>query len=71
MFNNIKYFVYVFNKRQESEGVKMVNLKFNMKDVQKNTNSGITLISLVVTIIVLLILARHQYFDAVWRKWIT
>ena len=35
----------------------MVNLKFNKKGIVKNKNSGITLISLVVTIIVLLILA--------------
>ena len=35
----------------------MVNLKFNEKGVVKNKNSGITLIALVITIIVLLILA--------------
>ena len=33
----------------------MINLKFNKKGVVKNKNSGITLISLVVTIIVVLI----------------
>ena len=35
----------------------MVNFKFNKKDVVKNKNSGITLIALVITVIVLLILA--------------
>ena len=35
----------------------MVNLKFNKKGVVQNKNSGITLIALVITIIVLLILA--------------
>ena len=36
---------------------------------RKNINStaGITLIALVITIIVLLILARNQYFNAIWR----
>ena len=35
----------------------MINLKFNKKGVVKSKNSGITLIALVVTIIVLIILA--------------
>ena len=35
----------------------MINLKFNKKGVVKNKNSGITLIALVITVIVLLILA--------------
>ncbi len=35
----------------------MINLKFNKKGFVKNNNSGITLIALVITIIVLLILA--------------
>ena len=35
----------------------MVNLKFNKKGIVKNKNSGITLIALVITVIVLLILA--------------
>ncbi len=32
-------------------------------------NKGITLIALVVTIIVLLILARHKYYDVNRAKW--
>ena len=31
--------------------------------------SGITLIALIITIIVLLILARRKYFNGCWRKW--
>ena len=50
-------FYMSFYKRQESEGMKMMNLKINKKGIVKNKDSGITLISLVVTIIVLLILA--------------
>lgn len=37
------------------------------ENVIKNNDYGITLIALVITIIVLLILARHQHFDALWR----
>ena len=33
------------------------------ENVIKNYNYGITLIALVITVIVLLILARYQYFD--------
>ena len=45
------------------------NLK-NKKTVKKS-NKGITLIALVVTIIVLLILARNKHINAKWRKWNT
>jgi len=31
------------------------------------TSSGITLIALVITIIVLLILSRNKYFNVIWR----
>lgn len=36
---------------------------------EKMKDRGITLIALVVTIIVLLILARHQYQYADWKEW--
>lgn len=45
----------------------MVNFNYNKKGVEKNKNTGITLISLVITIIILLILARNWYFNAKWR----
>jgi len=41
-----------------------------MKNCIKNSlkaSNGITLIALVITIIVLLILARNKYFNAIWR----
>ena len=44
---------------KDKKGGKMKLLKFKKKGIVKNKNSGITLISLVVTIIVLLILARN------------
>ena len=37
--------------------------------MMKNNDNGITLIALVVTIIVLIILARGQYFYDQWGKW--
>ena len=40
-----------------------------VKDYRLMENRGITLIALVVTIIVLLILARHKYFYANRAKW--
>jgi len=48
-----------FSQKTRKVGKKMVNFKFDKKGVVKNKNSGITLISLVVTIIILLILARN------------
>ena len=57
----------VFIQKTRKVG-KMVNFIFNRKNVVKNTNSGITLIALVITIIVLLILARNFYFNVKWRK---
>ena len=36
---------------------------------QKKSEAGITLIALIITIIVLLILARCKYFNGSWRKW--
>jgi len=51
-------FIYVFNQRQE-RWQKMINFKFNKKGTKKNKDSGITLIALVITVIVLLILARN------------
>ena len=41
-------------------------IKESLKEIK-----GITLIALVITIIVLLILARNKYFNIKWRKWIT
>ena len=46
-----------FLQKTRKVGKKMVNLKFDKKGVVKNKNSGITLIALVITVIVLLILA--------------
>ena len=57
----------VFIQKTRKVG-KMVNFIFNRKNVVKNTNSGITLIALVITIIVLLILARNFYIYVKWRK---
>ena len=37
--------------------------------IGKNDNKGITLIALVITIIVLLILARSKHSNANWTKW--
>ncbi len=44
-------------------------MKINLKNQKKNyrKNTGITLIALVVTIIVLLILARNFNFNANWK----
>ena len=39
------------------------------KEIKKLRNKGITLIALVITIIVLLILARSKYCYANRRKW--
>ena len=47
-------------KRKTKNTIKMV----------KNKNGGITLIALVITVIVLLILARNKYFYAYRREWI-
>ena len=44
--------------------------EFEMKNCIKKSSkasNGITLIALVITIIVLLILARNKYFNAFWR----
>lgn len=40
----------------------------NQKNRLKENTKGITLIALVVTVIVLLILARSKYSDANWRE---
>ena len=40
------------------------------KDIIINSNDGITLIALVITIIVLLILARSKYSNVNRTKWI-
>jgi len=43
--------------------IEMINsIKKSLK-----ANNGITLIALVITIIVLLILARNKYFNVIWR----
>ena len=42
------------------------NLKINKKE-----KKGITLIALVITIIVLLILARNFYINDCWKQWDT
>ena len=42
--------------------------KYKLKNY-KLKQAGITLIALVITIIVLLILARNINFDVNWRKW--
>ena len=45
--------------------------KFIMKNFRKKalkSSNGITLIALVITIIVLLILARNIDFNAIWRQ---
>ncbi len=55
IYNN---FVYTFIKRQEREG-KMGKFKNLKKEIAKNKDFGITLIALVITVIVLLILARY------------
>ena len=52
----------VFIQKTRKVG-KMINFTFNKKNIVKNTNSGITLIALVITIIVLLILAQNFYFN--------
>ena len=39
----------------------------NFKEKSLKNNNGITLIALVVTIIVLLILARNKYINVKWR----
>ena len=47
----------------------MMGGEFEMKNYVKKSlkaNNGITLIALVITIIVLLILARNFYIDAIW-----
>ena len=36
-------------------------------EILKNNNKGITLIALVITVIVLLILARNKYFNVIWE----
>lgn len=50
---------------------KLMKGKYIMKNIIKNSlkvSNGITLIALVITIIVLLILARNQYFNVIWRQ---
>lgn len=39
----------------------------NYATINKNSNAGITLIALVVTIVVLLLLARDKYNDGNWK----
>ena len=45
------------------------NNKMRQKEIKKLNNKGITLIALVITIIVLLILARSKYCYVNRRKW--
>ena len=45
------------------------NNKMRQKEIKKLNNKGITLIALVITIIVLLILARSINCYVNWRKW--
>ena len=45
------------------------NYKMKQKERKKLNNKGITLIALVITIIVLLILARSINCYVNWRKW--
>ena len=40
----------------------------NLKKEALNSRKGITLIALVITIIILLILARNKYFDIIWKE---
>ena len=47
------------------------NYKMKQKERKKLNNKGITLIALVITIIVLLILARSKYCYVNRRKWNT
>ena len=47
--------------------VKIVAKNEEREFVGENNNYGITLIALVITVIVLLILARYQYFNAFGR----
>lgn len=42
----------------------------NIQKIQRRANNGITLIALVITIIVLLILARSNNCDINWRQWV-
>lgn len=55
----------LFSATVQKRRIKMINSKFG--EIEKNR--GITLIALVVTIIVLLILARCQYQYVDWAKW--
>ena len=49
------------------KGMRMHKMK--QKEIKKLNNKGITLIALVITIIVLLILARSINCYVNWRKW--
>ena len=49
------------------KGMRMNKMK--QKEIKKLNNKGITLITLVITIIVLLILARSINCYVNWRKW--
>ncbi len=56
----------ILKPKKKKDGI---NTRNNQSVAIQNATAGITLIALVITIIILLILARSNRCSSIWRKW--